>query len=41
MEGGWDERKIRSYFNDAQDIEDILKIYIPNNTCEDKKFGLS
>lgn len=30
-------KKIRRYFNDPQDVDDILKIYIPNNKSEDKK----
>lgn len=37
MDGGWDKRKIYSNFHDPQDVEDILKIYIPNNNSDDIK----
>lgn len=33
----WNERKICSLFNDKQDVEDILKIYLPYNKPVVKK----
>lgn len=33
----WNVSKVRSYFSDNKDVEEILKIYIPRMDCEDKK----
>lgn len=32
----WNINKIQDYFNNIQDVEDILRIYIPTNKSEDK-----
>lgn len=38
----WDTSKIRSYVDDNQDVEDILKIYMPIKIyVKIRKFGLS
>lgn len=33
----WDESKVKSYFSDSRDVEDILKIYIPRTEKKDEK----